>query len=95
MLVSMSITPKMVMVHFTILTGQYMKVYIISIYIILCIYCINYFIKGQWVNDVRQGFGKYTYANGDIYEGEWESNMKQGQGTYTFVATGTQVYNII
>ena len=53
---------------------------------------ITFFNEGQWVNDVRQGFGKYTYANGDIYEGEWENNMRQGQGTYTFASTGVQVY---
>ena len=36
--------------------------------------------EGQWVNNVKEGFGKYTYANGDVYEGEYVNGEKQGQG---------------
>ena len=26
------------------------------------------------------GFGRYFYKNGDIYEGDWINNKKQGRG---------------
>ena len=31
-----------------------------------------------------EGFGKYTYLDGDKYEGEWKNGDWDGQGTYTF-----------
>ena len=31
-----------------------------------------------------EGFGKYTYLDGDKYEGEWKNGEFHGQGTYTF-----------
>ena len=46
---------------------------------------------GQWFDDVRQGTGTYTYANGDSYEGKWLSNARDGEGIYTYAATGCQV----
>jgi radial spoke head protein 1 len=46
---------------------------------------------GSWVNDVRQGQGKYTYLNGDTYEGEWDNNLRHGYGTYTYTQTGAKV----
>ena len=40
-------------------------------------------IVGVWVdNDVRQG--KFTGADGTIYEGEWEFRERNGRGTLTF-----------
>jgi radial spoke head protein 1 len=45
---------------------------------------------GSWVNDVRQGQGKYTYLNGDTYEGEWDNNLRHGYGTYTYTQTGAK-----
>lgn len=29
---------------------------------------------GCWENDLRHGFGKLKYPNGDYYEGGWELN---------------------
>ena len=31
-------------------------------------------------------YGKYTFANGDIYEGQWQDGKMHGQGKYTFVS---------
>jgi len=31
----------------------------------------------------RHGFGKWTCANGDVYEGQWINDKKEGYGTYT------------
>eukprot|EP00808_Paulinella_micropora_P002615 g83051.t1 len=32
------------------------------------------------------GFGKNTYANGDVYEGEWQAGKMHGTGKYTFAS---------
>ena len=45
---------------------------------------------GDWKDDVRDGFGTYTYANGDTYEGEWSNNLRHGQGTYTYAESGAK-----
>merc|ERR1712150_399123 len=48
--------------------------------------------EGGYVNDLKEGQGKYTYGNGAYttkenggkYEGEWVEGVKQGKGIYTF-----------
>jgi len=45
-------------------------------------------LPGSWIDDQRQGHGKYFYVNGDTYEGEWLKNERHGQGTYVYAATG-------
>ena len=45
---------------------------------------------GEWGDDVRNGFGTYTYINGDTYEGEWSNNLRHGQGTYTYAESGAK-----
>jgi hypothetical protein len=30
-----------------------------------------------------EGFGKYTYLDGEKYEGEWKNGKWDGQGTFT------------
>lgn len=35
--------------------------------------------SGQYIN----GYGKYTWYNGDTYIGYWTKNMKQGYGILT------------
>ena len=37
-------------------------------------------ISGDCVN----GYGTYTYANGDKYVGEYKDDKRNGQGTYTY-----------
>ena len=34
------------------------------------------------MNDKKEGRGRYTYADGEVYEGDWK-NDKKGRGTYT------------
>ena len=46
---------------------------------------------GYWAEDTRNGYGTYTYINGDTYEGEWSNNLRHGQGTYTFADSGVKV----
>ena len=31
-----------------------------------------------------EGFGKYTYLDGEKYEGDWRNGKYHGQGTYTW-----------
>jgi len=37
--------------------------------------------KGQWKDDVKQGFGAEIDPDGTKYEGEWENNKRHGKGT--------------
>jgi len=37
-------------------------------------------------NQIKEGKGKYRYANGDIYEGQWVDNKKYGLGKFTYAA---------
>ena len=40
---------------------------------------------GQCVSgDCENGYGTYTYADGENYVGEWKDDKQHGQGTYTF-----------
>ena len=31
---------------------------------------------GQWKDDKRNGIGKYTFSNGEIYEGDWCNGIR-------------------
>ena len=46
--------------------------------------------EGSFVEGIRQGYGKLTLQNGDIYDGFWENDCLHGQGKYTFAATGSE-----
>lgn len=39
---------------------------------------------GEWVNDQKEGFGKYEWADGSYYEGYWKNDDQQGKGIYVF-----------
>ncbi len=43
------------------------------------------FYDGDWVNNVRHGFGVRQYASGNIYEGMWFNNMRHGEGTMQWI----------
>merc|ERR1712216_829070 len=38
--------------------------------------------SGQWVNDMAEGHGRITHADGEYYEGSWSRNKLHGEGTY-------------
>ena len=38
------------------------------------------FFLGEWVADKKEGFGKFTWANGNKYEGQWSKNQQTGRG---------------
>jgi len=39
--------------------------------------------EGNWVNDVINGYGKYTWSSGDVYEGNQVNGLINGYGKYT------------
>merc|ERR1711953_684378 len=39
--------------------------------------------EGYWLNDAKNGFGRYIHVDGDIYLGYWQNDMMHGTGTYT------------
>ncbi|CAI2378862.1 unnamed protein product [Moneuplotes crassus] len=44
---------------------------------------------GDWVNDKREGYGIYYFANGNKYEGEWMKDNKHGLGVMTWADGNT------
>ena len=38
----------------------------------------------MWINDLMQGPGKYTYANGDVFTGTFKEGKPHGVGEYRF-----------
>ena len=44
------------------------------------------FYDGEWKNDMRHGFGKYSYMKrtGLVYEGYWKENRRHGEGRLRF-----------
>ncbi|XP_019368423.1 PREDICTED: radial spoke head 10 homolog B2-like [Gavialis gangeticus] len=35
---------------------------------------------GDWVNNIKEGWGIRCYESGNIYEGQWEKNVRHGEG---------------
>ncbi|PNH00864.1 Radial spoke head 1 [Tetrabaena socialis] len=44
----------------------------------------DYVYEGQFVEDVIQGRGTFTYASGSKYSGDWQANKYHGKGTYSW-----------
>ena len=42
------------------------------------------FFEGQFINGVKQGYGRIIFTNGDYYEGEWKDGVHEGVGKYVF-----------
>uniref|UniRef100_A0A8C3WEL5 Radial spoke head 10 homolog B n=1 Tax=Catagonus wagneri TaxID=51154 RepID=A0A8C3WEL5_9CETA len=36
--------------------------------------------EGDWVQNVKKGWGIRCYKSGNIYEGQWENNVRHGEG---------------
>ena len=34
----------------------------------------------------KEGFGKYTYASGGVYEGDWAGDERRGEGKMTWAS---------
>jgi 1-phosphatidylinositol-4-phosphate 5-kinase len=40
--------------------------------------------EGQYVNGLKEGFGRSIYPGGDYYEGQWKLGLQDGHGKFTF-----------
>jgi hypothetical protein len=40
--------------------------------------------SGQWLGNLRHGFGTLTLADQSEYEGNWEYGLAKGKGKYTY-----------
>ena len=40
--------------------------------------------------DCYNGKGKYTWANGNVYEGDWQNNGRTGKGKLTYASGGVE-----
>ncbi|KAM4892236.1 radial spoke head 10 homolog B [Sylvia borin] len=47
--------------------------------------------SGDWVNNVREGWGSRRYRSGNTYEGQWKQNLRHGYGQMKWV-TDNQEY---
>ncbi|NWX15889.1 R10B2 protein, partial [Aegotheles bennettii] len=55
--------------------------------------------SGNWVNNIKEGWGMRCYKSGNIYEGQWEKNVRHGKGRMRWLTanqeyTGQWVYGI-
>lgn len=49
------------------------------------------FYDGDWVMNLRHGWGVRQYASENVYEGMWFNNARHGQGTMKW-ADKDQIY---
>ncbi len=45
--------------------------------------------SGQWLNNLKEGKGIFTWQDGDQYDGDWAQNKRNGDGIYKW-ANGNQ-----
>ncbi|XP_063076665.1 radial spoke head 10 homolog B [Engraulis encrasicolus] len=46
--------------------------------------------EGDWVNNIKEGWGVRCYPSGNIYEGQWKNDMRDGQGRMRWLQLGQQ-----
>ncbi|NWX07985.1 RS10B protein, partial [Caloenas nicobarica] len=47
--------------------------------------------SGDWVNNIKEGWGMRCYKSGNTYEGQWEKNVRHGKGRMRWL-TANQEY---
>ena len=40
----------------------------------------NIIYEGEWINDYREGNGKYILEDGQYYIGHWKNDLRNGKG---------------
>ncbi|XP_074867371.1 radial spoke head 10 homolog B [Carettochelys insculpta] len=45
---------------------------------------------GDWVNNIKEGWGIRCYKSGNIYEGQWAKNMRHGEGRMRWLTTNQE-----
>ncbi|XP_062944363.1 radial spoke head 10 homolog B [Cynocephalus volans] len=46
--------------------------------------------EGDWVYNIKKGWGIRCYKSGNIYEGQWEDNMRHGEGRMRWLSTSEE-----
>ncbi|XP_023388540.1 radial spoke head 10 homolog B [Pteropus vampyrus] len=46
--------------------------------------------EGDWVYNIKKGWGIRCYKSGNIYEGQWEDNMRHGEGRMRWLTTNEE-----
>uniref|UniRef100_A0A674JRA3 Radial spoke head 10 homolog B n=1 Tax=Terrapene triunguis TaxID=2587831 RepID=A0A674JRA3_9SAUR len=46
--------------------------------------------EGDWVNNIKDGWGIRCYKSGNIYEGQWEKNVRHGEGRMRWLTTNEE-----
>ncbi|NXT68819.1 R10B2 protein, partial [Chaetops frenatus] len=46
--------------------------------------------SGDWVNNVREGWGSRRYRSGNTYEGQWKKNLRHGYGKMKWLSAGQE-----
>uniref|UniRef100_A0A8C3SXZ0 Radial spoke head 10 homolog B2 n=1 Tax=Chelydra serpentina TaxID=8475 RepID=A0A8C3SXZ0_CHESE len=46
--------------------------------------------EGDWVNNIKDGWGIRCYKSGNIYEGQWEKNVRRGEGRMRWLTTNQE-----
>nr|XP_008162868.1 radial spoke head 10 homolog B isoform X5 [Chrysemys picta bellii] len=46
--------------------------------------------EGDWVNNIKDGWGIRCYKSGNIYEGQWEKNVRHGEGRMRWLTTNQE-----
>ncbi|XP_030067882.1 radial spoke head 10 homolog B [Microcaecilia unicolor] len=46
--------------------------------------------EGDWVNNIRSGWGVRCYASGNIFEGQWENNARHGEGRMRWLTSNEE-----
>ncbi|KAJ8283963.1 hypothetical protein COCON_G00028130 [Conger conger] len=46
--------------------------------------------EGDWVSNIREGWGVRGYPSGNVYEGQWKNNARHGEGSMKWTELGQQ-----
>ncbi|KAM4820781.1 radial spoke head 10 homolog B [Thomomys bottae] len=46
--------------------------------------------EGDWVHNVKKGWGIRRYKSGNIYEGQWDDNLRHGEGRMRWLTTNEE-----
>ena len=57
-------------------------------------YYSNGTYEGDWERGKKQGYGKYSFKNGDIYIGQFQDDKIDGNGSLTFRHPGKKYSNM-
>ncbi|HWP98095.1 MAG TPA: zinc-ribbon domain-containing protein [Syntrophomonadaceae bacterium] len=51
-------------------------------------YYSNGIYRGSFINQLKEGYGRYEWESGNYYEGNWKNDKRNGQGSFYHADTG-------